>query len=118
MEKEPEIFNSLQAQNGPGPPEVMGALGAEEGTMQGIMENWRQFSESVELDIEVGDIVLGGKFRNKRIEVKEFGKDALGQPTINGRPILKFRIEKHLPDSKKSKKTRELEKAEEESEKE
>ena len=118
MEKEPEIFNSLQAQGVPVPPDVMDTLGAEEGTMHGIMENWRQFSEGVELDIEVGDIVLGGKFKNKRIEVKEFGKDALGQPTINGRPILKFRIEKHLPDAKKSKKTRDLEKAEEEGEKE
>jgi hypothetical protein len=48
--------------------------------------------------------------------VKEVGKDALGQPTINGRPILKFRIEKHLPDSKKSKKTLELEKEEESAE--
>ena len=62
-------------------------------------------NEVIKIDVEVGDIILGGKFKNKRIEVKEFGKDALGQPTINGRPILKFRIEKHLPDSKKSKKT-------------
>ena len=74
--------------------------------------------EAITIPIEIGDTVLGGKFKNKRIEVKEFGKDALGQPTINGRPILKFRIEKHLPDAKKSKKTRDLEKAEEEGEKE
>jgi len=78
--------------------------------MKLILENWRRFVESIELDIEVGDIVLGGKYRNKRIEVKEIGKDELGQPTINGKPILKFRIEKHLPDSKKSKKTLEAEK--------
>ena len=78
--------------------------------MKLILENWRRFVESIELDIEVGDIVLGGKYRNKRIEVKEIGKDELGHPTINGKPILKFRIEKHLPDSKKSKKTLEAEK--------
>lgn len=78
--------------------------------MKLILENWRRFVESIELDIEVGDIVLGGKYRNKRIEVKEIGKDELGQPTINGKSILKFRIEKHLPDSKKSKKTLEAEK--------
>ena len=57
------------------------------------------------LDIEIGDILLGGRYKNKRIIVKEMGVDDLGQPTINGAPILKFRIEKHLPDEKKSKKT-------------
>jgi len=59
----------------------------------------------MKLDIKVGDVLLGGKFKNKRIVVKEIGKDELGQPTINGKPLLNFRIEKHLPDSKKSKKT-------------
>jgi hypothetical protein len=74
--------------------------------MKLIIENWRQFlNEAIELDIEVGDIVLGGKYRNKRIVVKDIGKDDLGQPTINGKSILNFRIEKHLPDDKKSKKT-------------
>jgi len=42
--------------------------------------------------------------------VKEIGKDELGQPTVNGKPMLKFRIEKHLPDNKKSKKTLDAEK--------
>lgn len=70
-------------------------------------------NEAVSLDIEVGDIVLGGKYKNKRMEVKEIGEDELGQPTINGKPILKFRIEKKLPDSKKSKKTLDLEKEKE-----
>ena len=86
--------------------------------MKLILENWRRFVENIELDIEVGDVVLGGKYKNKRIVVKEIGKDELGQPTINGKPILKFRIEKHLPDSKKRKKTLEAEKAEKEGAKE
>ena len=77
--------------------------------MKQLMENWRRFCEAISLDIEVGDIVLGGKYKNKRMEVKEIGTDELGQPTINGKPILKFRIEKHLPDDKKSKKTLEAE---------
>lgn len=71
-----------------------------------------ELEEAIKLDIEVGDIVLGGKYKNKRMEVKEIGTDELGQPTINGKPILKFRIEKHLPDEKKSKKTLESEKDE------
>tara|TARA_R110000824_G_scaffold21466_12_gene79959 strand:- start:685 stop:897 length:213 start_codon:yes stop_codon:yes gene_type:complete len=62
------------------------------------------------LDIEVGDVLLGGRYKNKRIVVKKIGTDDLGQPTINGDPILKFRIEKHLPDEKKSKKTLESQK--------
>ena len=59
----------------------------------------------MKLDIKIGDILLGGRYKNKRIVVKDIGVDELGQPTINGKPILKFRIEKHLPDEKKSKKT-------------
>lgn len=80
--------------------------------MKLIMEVWRQYCENIELDIEVGDVVLGGKYKNKRIVVKEIGTDELGQPTINGKPILKFRIEKFLPDEKKSKKTKDAEAAE------
>tara|TARA_B110000240_G_C13159681_1_gene308864 strand:- start:132 stop:377 length:246 start_codon:yes stop_codon:yes gene_type:complete len=49
------------------------------------------------LDINIGDTILTGRFKNKRIVVKEFGIDQKGQPTINGRPILKFRIEKLMP---------------------
>ena len=82
--------------------------------MKLIMEVWRQYCENIELDIKVGDVVLGGKYKNKRIVVKEIGTDELGQPTINGKPILKFRIEKFLPDEKKSKKTKDAEAAEEE----
>ena len=69
-----------------------------------------EMQEAIELDIEVGDILLGGKYKNKRIEVKEIGEDELGQPTVNGKSILKVRIEKHLPDEKKSKKTLDAEK--------
>lgn len=62
---------------------------------------------AIELDIKVGDVVLGGKFKNKRIVVKTIGKDDLGQPTINGMSLLKMRIEKLLPPEKQSKETRE-----------
>ena len=80
------------------------------------MEQWRKFMEAIELDIEIGDIILGGKYKNKRIEVKKIGEDELGQPTINGKPVLKFRMEKFLPDEKKSKKTPDAEKAAKEAE--
>ena len=82
--------------------------------MKNLFENWRKFTENIDVDVEVGDVILGGKYKNKRMVVKEIGKDELGQPTGNGKPILKFRIEKHLPDNKKSKKTLDLEKDQEE----
>jgi hypothetical protein len=61
------------------------------------------------IDLSVGDIVLGGKWKNKRMVVKTLGTDDLGQPTVNGKSLLTVRIEKTLPDDKKSKKTREKE---------
>ena len=73
--------------------------------MKKLLTEWRRYLNEMKLDIKVGDVLLGGKFKNKRIVVKEIGKDELGQPTINGKPLLNFRIEKHLPDSKKSEKT-------------
>ena len=73
--------------------------------MKKLLTEWRKYLNEMKLDIKAGDVLLGGKFKNKRIVVKEIGKDELGQPTINGKPLLNFRIEKHLPVSKKSKKT-------------
>ena len=56
--------------------------------------------EAIDLDIEPGDVILTGKFRNKRTVVKEIGEDQYGHPTINGKTILKFKIEKKLPQEK------------------
>jgi|TARA_R110000851_G_scaffold45688_4_gene111736 hypothetical protein len=44
------------------------------------------------IPINIGDVVLGGKFKNKKIVVKEIGRNEKGDITINGRPLLKFRI--------------------------
>ena len=63
--------------------------------------------EAITLDIEPGDVILTGRFKNKRHVVWDIGEDELGQPTINGRSILKFKIEKKLPAEKWSKKSRE-----------
>jgi len=75
----------------------------------------RRISEALELDLDVGDIVLTGRFKNKRTVVKKIGKDDLGQPIVNGMKALSFRIEKLMPKSKWSKKTlEELEDSEDE----
>jgi hypothetical protein len=62
--------------------------------------------ESIPLDVKVGDVILTGRFKNKRTVVKSIGKDKYGHPTINGKSILKFKIEKQLPVKKRSAKTR------------
>jgi hypothetical protein len=53
--------------------------------------------EAMEIDLKVGDVILTGKFKNKRTIVKNLGKDDNGHPTVNGKSILKFKIEKLLP---------------------
>ena len=61
----------------------------------------------IDLDVEKGDVILTGKFKNKRTVVKDFGTDDLGQPTINGMKALKFRIEKLMPKDRWSAKSKE-----------
>lgn len=56
----------------------------------------------IKLDINIGDHILVGRFKNKRIEVKEIGVDEHGGPTVNGRSILKIRIEKLMEPKNKS----------------
>lgn len=48
--------------------------------------------EDIKIPINVGDTVLGGKFKNKRIVVKSIGKNEKGDITINGKPLLKYRL--------------------------
>lgn len=52
------------------------------------------------LDIELGDIVLVGRFKNKPVVVESTGTDENGQPTINGRKLLSLRIKKLMPKGK------------------
>jgi len=48
--------------------------------------------EDINIPISVGDTILGGKFKNKRIVVKSIGKNEKGDITINGKPLLKYRM--------------------------
>ena len=58
-----------------------------------ITEQQRKFiSEMIKLDIKVGDVIMGGKFKNKKVIVKTIGKNDKGDITINGKPLLRFRI--------------------------
>jgi hypothetical protein len=48
--------------------------------------------EDVNVDVDKGDVVLMGKFKNKKVQVKDIGKDDHGMPTINGKQATTFRI--------------------------
>ena len=52
----------------------------------------KPLTEVIKLDINVGDVVLGGRFKNKKIKVKKIGKNKKGDLTLNGKPLLRFRI--------------------------
>ena len=75
--------------------------------------------EMLELDLEEGDVILTGRFKNKRTVVKKIGVDDLGQPIVNGMKALSFRIEKLMPKDQWSKKSKEeaAEKSEKDSKK-
>jgi len=45
----------------------------------------------IKLDINIGDEILTGKWKNKKITVKSIGVDDHGMPTINGKGITKIR---------------------------
>jgi len=51
-------------------------------------------NEEINLNVKVGDTLLMGKFKNKKVLVKDIGKDEYGMPTINGKKAVTFRIPK------------------------
>lgn len=56
------------------------------------MRLYKYLKEEIIIPIEIGDVLLGGKFKNKKVIVKEIGKNEKGDITINGKPLMKFRI--------------------------
>ena len=50
--------------------------------------------EDIKLPVKIGDTILVGKFKNKKMIVKDIGKDQHGMPTINGRKATTFRLTK------------------------
>ena len=49
-------------------------------------------NEDINIDVNTGDTVLMGKFKNKKTIVKDIGKDEHGMPTINGKKVVTFRM--------------------------
>ncbi len=53
--------------------------------------NKQIYNEDVNVDVDKGDTVLMGKFKNKKVQVKDIGTDDHGMPTINGKQATTFR---------------------------
>ena len=49
---------------------------------------------AITIDVKKGDTILVGKFKNKKMVIKDIGVDDHGMPTINGRKATTFRIHK------------------------
>ena len=50
--------------------------------------------EDINIPVNIGDTILVGRFKNKKMKIKSIGKDDHGMPTINGRKAATFRIHK------------------------
>ena len=57
--------------------------------------------EDINIDVDKGDTILVGKWKNKKEKVKHIGTDEHGMPTINSRKAATFRIQKNKKDMKK-----------------
>jgi len=53
--------------------------------------NKQIYNEDINVDVDKGDTVLMGKFKNKKVQVKDISKDQHGMPTINGKQATTFR---------------------------
>ena len=58
------------------------------------VEKQKIMKEDINIPVKVGDTILVGKFKNKKMKIKDIGKDKHGMPTINGRKATTFRIHK------------------------
>lgn len=57
------------------------------------MKYLKKFDEKITIDVEVGDTVYMGRFKNKKTVIKKIDKDETGMPTINGKKVVNFRIQ-------------------------
>lgn len=46
----------------------------------------------IQIDVNVGDTILMGRFKNKKVVVKTITYDEHGMPVINGKPACTFRL--------------------------
>ena len=58
-----------------------------------------RFFESIKIPVKVGDTILTGRFKNKKVKVKSIGTDDHGMPTINGKKVTTFRTIKNVDEA-------------------
>lgn len=47
----------------------------------------------ININVKVGDTIMIGRFKNKKVTVKTITFDKYGMPLINGRPACTFRTQ-------------------------
>lgn len=52
---------------------------------------FEELNEDIKIPVNVGDTIYMGKFKNKKVVVKDISEDELGMPTINGKKVVNFR---------------------------
>ncbi len=57
-----------------------------------MKEKTKKKNEDINIPVKIGDTILTGRFKNKKVVVKSIDKDEHGMPTINGKKITTFRI--------------------------
>jgi hypothetical protein len=71
-------------------------------TLKGENMKFKKYlQEDIKVPIKVGDYVLGGRFKNKKIKVKSIGKNDKGDILINNKPLMKYRIMDKQPEDEK-----------------
>jgi Zn finger protein HypA/HybF involved in hydrogenase expression len=70
------------------------ALSSQSGDKKSQEEYENSLQEAIKLPVEIGDTILTGRFKNKKVVVKSIGKDEHGMPTINGKKVVTFRLMK------------------------
>jgi hypothetical protein len=70
------------------------ALSSQSGDKKSQEEYENSLQEAIKLPVEIGDTILTGRFKNKKVVVKTIGKDEHGMPTINGKKVVTFRLMK------------------------
>jgi hypothetical protein len=58
----------------------------------------KYLQEDITIPVEIGDIILGGRFKNKKVKVKNIDQDENGNVFVNGKPLMKYRLIKKEED--------------------
>lgn len=46
----------------------------------------------IKINVKIGDTIMVGRFKNKRVKVKSIETDEFNMPIINGKPACTFRL--------------------------